>query len=334
MGDFRSYLLATLVIGVLTLDALRCHAQKINGLSCHGLWHQGTLNDVKYKKLYGRSPSIDFIHKYFTAAERNKRVKTMYQCIDTIFVETPSYKRIKTNRTKPRSHERFKLYSSAYSFLPVDVYPEKRRFSYSNNADAHREICASPSSPKQVRIHELHFYPFIDDPLLYPYAHHQEIERVVLHLKGRMMFPGLLSKHSNLRELDIAGGGAPEEEEPAVLIEGDLSLFQNLVSLRIYDCNVEITNELRGLQSIKYLWIEGYALKAGKVGLKELPKGILEMKDLEVLNLFNNPIERLPDELIHLKKLRVLSLQGTNVTAEEAHRIADQMPNLKYLWHD
>lgn len=251
--------------------------------------------------------------------------------MDTIFVKTAAQNIIQTNRTRPRKHETFRLYSSAFSFLPADVYPEKRRFPYSKKGTPHRTICASPSQPKQVRIHELHFYPFVEDPLLYPYAHHQEIERVVLHLRGAMRFPGLLSKHSNLRELDIAGTGGPDDEEPTVLIEGDLSVFQDLIWLRIYDCNVDIPNELRGLEHIKYLWIEGLA---GKVGVKEFPKGILDMKDLEALSLHLYPIEKLPDELINLRKLQLLYLVGTNVTAEEAHRIADQMPNLKYLWHD
>lgn len=218
------------------------------------------------------------------------------------------------------------LYSSSISFMEKD--DPRRAVFYLQGP---RFICSEKSLPKDIRIENLFFYLFIEDTTIYPYQNHKEIEWLSLdNCHGPMQLPGIISGHRNLKKLRINGLRPipPDTSKIYLSITDSIGVFSKLESLSFDGVAIkdEDIAKLKLLPNLKHLWIQ-------ESGMSGFPMAFTEMKNLEVLVLNLECIDKLPDELKNLKKLKLLNLDATNVSPEEAHRIADQMPALRYLNH-
>lgn len=262
---------------------------------------------------------------YFAWGKYNQvKHRVLYQCNDTIFVHRTRYDLVVTKRTVPKPNEKFYVFSSYFCFMPEGSFLGMRNHrepKYSR--DNYRKNCNTPDNPIPYSIQALNFHGFIEDSLLYPYYSHSEIESLILSIQSNIRIPGILLGHKNLKDLEIDDLGGHWK----VNFDADTAWLKQLISLKVFIAKVPNGFDFSPLKNIK-------SLELFDCGIKEFPMGIIEMKDLEVLILNGNPIDKLPDELSQLKKLRLLSLGETKISPEEAHRIADQMPSVRYLFHN
>lgn len=94
------------------------------------------------------------------------------------------------------------------------------------------------------------------------------------------------------------------------------------VSLALYN---EFTNLKEALQQPDQV----VKLSLRKQGLKEFPKEVLKLKNLQYLDLSKNKIESLPDSIVQLKQLQVLIVSKNDLMALPNN--IGELSNLRYF---
>lgn len=120
-------------------------------------------------------------------------------------------------------------------------------------------------------------------------------------------FPESIKNLPKLEQIEITSGGGVETLPSA------LCMIPKLKVLKLDTCRYNtLPLELGGLQGLKELIVINDTNE--KVGLKELPKEIGSLAELELLNLGGNLLTDLPKEISNLKKLEWLSLEKNEIS--------------------
>jgi Leucine-rich repeat (LRR) protein len=120
-------------------------------------------------------------------------------------------------------------------------------------------------------------------------------------------FPEGIKNLPKLEQIEITGGGGVETLPPA------LCMLPRLKVLKLDTCRYNtLPLEIGCLKGLKELIVINETNE--KVGLKELPKEIGNLTELELLNIGGNLLTDLPKEISNLKKLEWLSLEKNGIS--------------------
>jgi Leucine-rich repeat (LRR) protein len=157
------------------------------------------------------------------------------------------------------------------------------------------------------------------------------------HLKA---IPSELCMFTNLKELDLSNNEIQNLEVgfscPIALrklylnnnqiteLPAQLAMLSQLQVLVAYDNPVaHIDPAIANLKNLKELWLSGNG------NISSMQPAIWEMKNLEVLRLWNFGLEEIPDAIAGIRKLNTLCVQKNNIKSLNPE--VCQLPSLNYL---
>jgi len=210
------------------------------------------------------------------------------------------------------------VFSGAYAHGAIA--PPKTQYTYYNRMPA--EICEQSAYPNHERIDGLVFRPFINDST-YPYAHHQEITKILIGTAHDMEFPGVFANHENLTHLTIMPYIPKSIDSlPRLTITKEIAKLKHLKSIFIQDCLIDsLPEEFGELSNLEHLHLND-------CGMKKIPESFSKLTQLKTLYIDDGHFTQLPEDMSAMKNLEQLELEYCAITDQKE---LDKLLTLKKL---